>query len=354
MSYNRFLELLLRKKSGALSAEEQDELNGFLGNNPNYQELSGMVDQLYETPLKEIGEVDNTYLQERWNALKNKTAQAPATQMISARTGKTRRLRYYYVAAACIAAIVLSGVFYYLNRSDVTGKDVIVATKLGSKTSMKLPDGSTVWLNAGSEISYGEAFGKTSRDVKLSGEAYFDVIHDADHPFIVHTNNFDIKVLGTAFNVKAYPSDKESEATLVRGAIELSLNHEDARKLLLKPNEKFVFKKAESSGQKVLQGNGPKPEMKITGLEKPFNDSLTVETQWINDCLAFRDAKLKDIALMISRWYGVSVEIKDEGLKEKEYSGLFKDENVEQVLHALKLAGGFNYTVNKNKITIVP
>ncbi|SDD03577.1 FecR family protein [Niabella drilacis] len=353
MSYNRFLELLLRKKSGALSAEEQEELNGFLGNNPNYQELSGMVEQLYETPLKEIREVDRTYLRKRWDSLKQRTAQLPAGAGNQAPAGKTRRMRYY-MAAASVAALLLVGAFYFQRRGLTTTRDTVVATKMGSKTSMKLPDGSQVWLNAGSELSYDKDFGKVNREVHLSGEAYFDVTHDAEHPFIVHTNSFNIRVLGTAFNVKAYTSDKESEATLVRGSIELSMNNEDTRKILLKPNEKLVFKKADDSREKTVRGESAMPEIRVTGLQTPFKDSVTVETQWLHDCLAFRDHKLKDIASMISRWYGVTVEINDADLKEKEFSGLFKDESVEQVLHALKLAGGFDYTISKNKITIVP
>lgn len=360
MSYNRFLELLLRKKSGELSAAEQQELNGFLSNNPNYHELSGMVDQLYETPLKEIKEVDKTYLRKKWNALKQKTTGLPSKSN-TPKLQKAGRVKYFYVAAASVAAVLLVGVFYFLNLSEISAKDVVVTTKMGSRTSMKLPDGSTVWLNAGSEISYGEDFGKSGRDVKLSGEAYFDVTHDADHPFVVHTDNFNIKVLGTAFNVKAYATDNESEATLVRGLIELSINNGDSRKITLKPNEKLIFKntgidnqKADNSKQGALPGKDTKPEIKITGLQTPFKDSVAVETQWLNDCLAFRDYKFRDIALMISRWYGVAVEIKDESLLEKEFSGLFKDESVEQVMHALKLAGGFTYTISKNKITIEP
>ncbi|ANH83567.1 hypothetical protein A8C56_23645 [Niabella ginsenosidivorans] len=351
MSYNRFLELLLRKRSGELSADEQQELNGFLSDNPGYFELSGIVDQLYEAPLKGIKEVDKTYLRKRWEALKEKTAELPARSAVIRSTAQSRLK--YLLAAASVAAIVLLSVFYFVNRDKVNAKDVVVATRPGSKSSMKLPDGSVVWLNAGSEISYGKDFGKTSRDVKLSGEAYFDVTHDSDHPFIVHTNNFDIKVLGTAFNVKAYSSDQESETTLVRGSIELNLNNGDARKILLKPNEKLIFKSPGNFGKEAVAG-ALKPEIKITGLQTPFKDSATVETQWLHNCLAFRDHKLKDVAQMISRWYGVTVEIKDDSLKEKEFSGLFKDENVDQVMHALKLAGGFNYTIDKNKITIVP
>jgi len=292
MSYNRFLELLLRNKSGKLSA-----------------------------------------------------------------SSPSRKTHYYYLAAASLALIALTAFFYFSDRKKIVSKDLVIATKMGSKSSVNLPDGSKVWLNAGSEISYGEDFGKSSRDVKLSGEAYFEVSPDANRPFLVHTDNFNIKVLGTAFNVRAYAADDESEATLMQGLIELSINNGDSRKIMLKPNEKLVFKKNErvkESALPVKPPYHPKPEITITGLQKSFKDSVVVETQWLYDCLAFQDDKLKDIALTMSRWYGVSVEIKDKSLEQKEFSGLFRDENVEQVMRALKLAGKFDYTINKNRITIFP
>ncbi|HMR82733.1 MAG TPA: FecR family protein [Niabella sp.] len=354
MSYNRFLELILKKKSGKLSSKEQDELNRFLLDNPSYYELSGMVDQLYSVPINEIKEVDQTYLQKRWVSLKNKAKikETPGGKVTSGQ--KRFRLRYFYLAVTSIAAVLLLAVFLLLNQHDFSAKDVVVATKMGSKTSMRLPDGSTVWLNAGSKISYSDDFGKKSRDVQLSGEAYFDVAHDAECPFVVHTQDFDIKVLGTTFNVKAYEGDGESQTTLVKGLIELSINNKDAEKIILRPNEKLIVKNPRKIEKETVMGKpNATAEIKITGLEKSFHDSQAIETQWLDNCLAFRDSKFKDVAVLISRWYGVSVEIKDEKLNDKEFSGMFKDESLEQVMHALKLAGGFDYTIDKNIVTIV-
>lgn len=348
MSYNRFLELLLRKKSGELSHAEQEELNEFLKDKAGYDEFNGLVEQLYDAPLNEIRGVDNAYIKNRWKSLQKRTNLA--TQE------KSGHLKYYIIAATSLAASLLIILFLFGDRGKTThSNDVEVATKTGSKSSMKLPDGSTVWLNAGSKISYAGNFGESSRDVWLSGEAYFDVVHDADHPFIVHADNFDVKVLGTVFNIKSYEGDIESEATLIQGKIELVLKNDDSRKILLKPNEKFIFKATEESKIKAPDSlESEKPVFLVTGLQKPFKDSLTVETQWVQNCLAFRDTKLKDVALMISRWYGISVEISDEKLSEKSFSGIFKDESPDQVMQALKIAGGFHYSINKNKILIFP
>ena len=83
-----------------------------------------------------------------------------------------------------------------------------ISTKNGSKTNVLLPDGTTVWLNAGSKLTYDKTYGNTLREVTLTGEAFFDVVHNAEKPFVIHTSKINIRVLGTKFNVKSYPTDK--------------------------------------------------------------------------------------------------------------------------------------------------
>src|SRR5205085_10891901 len=85
-----------------------------------------------------------------------------------------------------------------------------VMTKPGSKSKLQLPDGTQVWLNSDSKITYGESFMGATREVQLSGEAYFDVVKDKEHPFIIHTQSIDLKVLGTAFNVRSYANEKNT------------------------------------------------------------------------------------------------------------------------------------------------
>ena len=118
--------------------------------------------------------------------------------------------------------------------------ELAVTTKYGSKTDIQLPDGSKVWLNSGSSLKYDKQFGKELREVVLSGEAFFDVVRNAEKPFIIHTTNMDIKVLGTRFNVKSYANDKQSEASLIHGSIEVFIKKEGLKKILSEPNHKIV------------------------------------------------------------------------------------------------------------------
>ena len=104
----------------------------------------------------------------------------------------------------------------------------LLSTK-GSRSRSLLPDGTTVWLNAGSKLYYENDFNGT-REVRLEGEAFFDVVKQTDRPFIVHTSGIDIKVLGTAFNVKSYPEDKTVETTLYRGLVQVFRQEDTPKK----------------------------------------------------------------------------------------------------------------------------
>ena len=108
----------------------------------------------------------------------------------------------------------------------------------GSRTRTILPDGSTVWVNAGSHISFDNDFKGQTREVTLNGEAYFDVVKNPKQPFIVHVSGYDIRVLGTAFNVKSYPGDKTIETTLLRGLVQVTKQGETKRPLFFASKSK--------------------------------------------------------------------------------------------------------------------
>src|SRR2546423_14261851 len=104
---------------------------------------------------------------------------------------------------------------------------------MGSRSKLVLPDGSTVWLNAGSKLTYNKDFGNNIREVSLVGEAFFDVMHIPDVPFVIETPTAVVKVLGTSFNVKAYPNETTTETSVIRGRVEISPRQ--------RPGEKFVL-----------------------------------------------------------------------------------------------------------------
>lgn len=227
-----------------------------------------------------------------------------------------------------------------------------ISTKHGSKTTIQLPDGSRVWLNAGSKLTYNKEFGNKIREVALSGEGYFEVIKMEDKPFIIRTKAVDIKVLGTTFNVKAYPEDKTTETSLITGKIEVSVKSRPSDKITLKPNEKLVVENETPGPAEIKPRNTSQPVIAISTVRYNPDEGLAEETLWRMNKLVIRSETFKDMALKMERWFDVSIEIKDKYLEQKEFNVIFEDETIETALEALSLNTPFKYERKGKKIII--
>ena len=227
---------------------------------------------------------------------------------------------------------------------------------------MQLPDGTVVLLNSGSKLTYNKDFGKGIREVTLVGEGYFDVTRNKEVPFIIHTSNIDIKVLGTVFNVKAYPEDKRTETSLIHGSIEVTIKNRPNDKIILSPSEKLVVENSVNLSKEIT---APAAEMNVPPSEPAINtlmsvnklkydpaDSTVAETQWIDNKLVFRDESFDELAARLERWYNVSIEIKDKRLQQRRFSGIFENETIEQALEALKESLPFRYEIKGTNIII--
>jgi len=235
-----------------------------------------------------------------------------------------------------------------------------VSTRKGSKSNVQLPDGTIAWLNADSKLIYNENFSGDYREVSLQGEAYFDVVKDKTRPFIIHTKTLDIKVLGTAFNVRAYETENNTETSLFRGSVEVTLHNSPEKKIVLKPNEKLMVNNKILSYTTTTNDKGKArtpqaADITVGKVHFEAKDSSAWETLWIKNKLVFDEEKLEAVAQKIERWYDVKVIIDDkEAAKQTSntYSGIFANENLPQVMEALKLTGNFKYTINKDIVTI--
>ena len=235
-----------------------------------------------------------------------------------------------------------------------------VSTKNGSKTNLILPDGTKVWLNAGSTITYDSSYGRALREVALTGEAFFDVVKNKEKPFIIHASKINIKVLGTQFNVRSYPTDNTTEASLIRGSIEVTFKDKPNDKVILKPNEKIVIDNGRNP-EDVLESFRRNHHEKIhelpgVGIKKltyEYKTGTIIETSWVENKLIFQDESFEDLARQLERWYGVSIIFKNNKLKENRLTGSFKNETIKQALDALKFTASFNYGMdNNNTVTI--
>ncbi|MGZ5254326.1 MAG: FecR family protein, partial [Flavitalea sp.] len=252
----------------------------------------------------------------------------------------------------------------YLNRPEkqVAIPEVLfvkneVQTRKGSKSQMTLPDGSRVWLNSDTKLTYATDFNRNNREVNLEGEAYFDVIKDTTKPFIIHTRKMDIRVIGTAFNVRAYNSEEKAEATLLRGAIEVILKDRKNQKILLKPNEKISI--STPSEPTNLKPADPSmiartaiPRVEIREIEIIPELNTAEDIAWKENRLYFKDQRMEQISIMLERWFGKKVVILDESLKTARFTGNFENETLEEVLTAMQLSSPFSFHVSGNTIEL--
>lgn len=240
---------------------------------------------------------------------------------------------------------------------ETVAKETQVQTRMGTRTSLLLPDGTTVWLNAGSILTYPASFDAPNREVNLDGEAYFDVVKDPQHPFIVHTSIMNIRVLGTSFDVKAYARDPDMETTLIRGSVEVTRKDAPgAPRIMLKPNEKLIFHNSnEMVGTVPVARAVPKiNRLEVTTLQPYKTQDEVVETAWVHNRLEFRGDSFDDLSRKLERWYNVQIRFDSEELKAYRFYGSFEKETIVQALDDLKMTAKFNYKINGNDIEILP
>ncbi|MGY3053815.1 transmembrane sensor [Pedobacter sp. UYEF25] len=266
--------------------------------------------------------------------------------------------RNWMVAASIISLLIIGALSFQYKVGLNPLKQQELSTLYGKRNHTILPDGSKVWLNAGSSINYTSGiFGSGKREVTLVGEAYFDVKHDSAHPFVVHAGKLNIAVLGTAFNVKAYANENFAETTLIRGKVSLSVDGISGSALVLHPNEKatirtdnFVVLKTLVSNRKVEIDSLSKSKQTVTDLPSVPED--VTETAWIANKLSFKKESFANLAKQLERWYDVTIVFNNEKYVNKEFTGAFKGQDIDEVMRALQLIQPFNYKKTNNQIHI--
>ena len=241
-----------------------------------------------------------------------------------------RRFTRIYMKAAAILLIpllvvgVLAYTYISYHRMTTASQHVVstIYAPMGARVSFNLPDGTAGMLNSGSKLSYSMPF-TNNRRVILEGEAWFEVTHDKDNPFEVSTGNSTLKVLGTNFNVYAYPVENYIEVVLQDGKVEFSENSGSERVMML-PSERLVFQ----------NGN----------ISKSVTDPLKYSA-WTEGKLVFRGDPMAEVARRIERWYNVKVQLADKELEKYSFRAIFLDDTLEDVLRYLSMTSPIRYSI---------
>ena len=276
-------------------------------------------------------------------------------------------IRILKVAAVVLITLTIGalGNQFVLNRNPLalSDRNMNIETTLGSRALTTLPDGSKVWLNAGSRLDYTLEFGRKTRIVKLTGEAFFDVKTDSTKPFIVRAGKLAIKAYGTAFNVKAYPEENAITTTLVRGKVVIAGKDKADKDFVvhMKPNDKIAFfndkiqnistlnktytlnNKVQSSASVILNDLNAIKETEI---------KTELYTSWKDDRWVIEKRDIEGLVNDFERRYNIKIDLASDDIKKYHFTGTLQNETIEQVLVILRHTIPLKYKIDKGLITI--
>lgn len=308
-------------KGEPLSEQERQDIVGWINSSPENYEQYKSLHKIHDILL--------------WNDELEPTHVSPKKEYIGRST--PRRLLFSFSKYAAVFIIAAIGSYLYLNRNtgveESSPSMTTVFVPAGQRAELSLTDGTKVWLNAKTKFTFPEKFDKNHRNVQLDGEAYFDVEKDEKRPFTVSTQKYDIKVLGTEFNVTAYTESPLFETSLLKGAVEIA-NSNGTALCKLTPNNRAYLT------------NG---KLKVT----PLVDHGHL--LWKEGIIYFDNESVPDIMSKLELYFDVKIQVNNHSLGSYHYSGKFRTKDgVEQVLKVLQLKHKFKYIKDdiNNIITI--
>ena len=230
-----------------------------------------------------------------------------------------KRIAYWQYAAAVMVIFITSGLFFGKNiRSYMSEPEqfVSIVVPIGKIKNMKLPDGTDVWLNSGSQLRYSNRFSKTNRDIQLEGEAYFQVVKDDKNPFTVSVGLSKVIVHGTIFDVKSYSSERKCEVILVEGSVEY-VNSE--RNVFINPGERLT-------------------ETTISGRIEIDHVNTANYTSWKSGKVYFDNQSLIDLVTLLEKWYGVKFEFANKDIRLYTFTGvIIKNNSLDYTLQIIEM-----------------
>ena len=297
------------EKKGEFKQHIQKDFNEYLKNNPDENHnLSYLLDRIHHTIRKKEYQKKDTVVKKIY--------------------------QWYSVAAAVLLIpVLIAGAIWFARQNQeesIIAEAPVTSTlfaPLGSRISFSLPDGTQGWLNSGSSLEYSLPF-SNNRQLALRGEAWFDVAHDSEHPFEIANGDSKVKVLGTKFNLSAYPEEKYLEVVLEEGKVEFTTRGLPSA-VVMKPNERLVL----SEG----------------ALNINIEDASKYSA-WKEGKLVFRGDSMDEVARRIGRWYNVDVSLVDGELKDYAFRGTFQDDSLEEVLRYLSMTSPIRYRLIDRKL----
>ena len=329
MENERYLYLVTREITGEITSEEKAELDALLKVTPEYQERYKILDKFWRQEVYSDQSTDTDEALKKVLNRINETDQSLPT--------KTFSLSVFYKLAAAAIVIISIGIGVYVYQSDREPAHIAMVEKhngIGTRSMTTLPDGTRVWLNAESKISYPEIFEGNKREVHLTGEAFFNVAHNAEKPFYIHLNKASIRVIGTSFNVKAYSNEENIQTSVVSGKVAFVSKRGDVKdSVFLVKNTKVTY------------------ELASGDLRTETTNTLD-DREWINGKLIYKSETLESITRQLERNFGKKVIIKDAKVGQYRFTGTFDESSLDEIMNYLTMTRPFKYTITEKTLVI--
>lgn len=352
MDNSRIIELLARKMAGEASSYELEELEELMLRYPESVYYDEFLKQIWLNTDEEAEGIPDTDRLYRLHQLKFKNELARGQ---SEHPVRSHRYKGMLILSIITVILVFTGICYFVRNDHSTARIEITAGK-GLRKKIKLPDGTLVWLNSESRLSYDPDIStKEKRIVHLEGEAFFDVAHRKRQAFIVCTEKLSVKVLGTAFNIKAYRREAKSETTLIRGSIEFSVNSRSGQKIVMNPSETIAME------EKYVQKKNSAADTSIEDISLQIKRIVPVkigaqeyieETSWKDNSLVFSNESLEQLKPKFERWFNVRIELNSVNSRAYRFTGVFKKESIGEALLAMQLIKPFTFKIKEHDVII--
>lgn len=347
-----YLELLRKLLEGTLTLQERGALTVLVEADPDKRSLLQYLDR-HEKDIQAELEAEIIYEKTLPNDLWLTTSQKKTKSFRNI----TRPL-WYAVVAACF--VMLFFTFWFMRKQYQTVENneqwMWMITGKGERKFFRMNDGTEVWVNSESVLKVKKGYGTEHRIMELQGEAYFSVAKNKALPLHINVLNTEIEVLGTVFNVRAYPEEKKITTSLVEGKVKLHVNGgKDKRYYTLNPGEKIeITNKYFKNIDNHVENGSPQEELmeEVVDYKKiPVENEKVPELMWIENKLVFNGDSLNNMVKKMERWYNRTIIIQNEKLKNQVFTGVFQEPTCEQVLDLLQETGvKFSYKVEEGII----
>ena len=344
-------ELLIRYLTETVTAEENMQVEQWCTMSDENQKI---LEQLYFTlqvsnRLRVIQSVNhNEALCNFKNRIETKGKSIRRKIMIQ---------RFQQIAAVLFLPVLLLSSWLFLQINGIPPKYIELRSNPGMVTTIELPDGSKVWLNGGSYLRYPRIFKSRNREVEMNGQAYFEIVPNAQQPFLVKTSeSFSLEVLGTSFNLLAYKDEDIIETTLVKGSVRLKLlQNGKIIQHVMEPNEKVVYTKdKELKSKKIITGlTNNHQVVPSTNIDSEIKTEpikiATVDPKydiaWKDHQILFKNHPMEEVIRTIGRYYNVQFVVKNNKVINSKITGKFSNEQLPQVMEYLRIASGIKYKI---------